>query len=50
MGYLKQKQLEKEILCEFEGCKNKAEVSITDSETLREVMICKECDMGVKIK
>ena len=44
MGILKQEQLEKEIICQFESCRNKAETSITDRETLQEVSICLECD------
>lgn len=45
MGFLKNQLLERAITkCNFEGCNNIAEVSITDSETEQEVMICFECD------
>lgn len=44
MGILKQELLKKLIVCQFEGCKNKAEVNIIDSETEQEVMICSDCD------
>jgi hypothetical protein len=60
MGYLKQNLLKSKNWldygkkpkgsCQFEDCKNNAEISIIDGETLQEVKICKECNEKIEEK